>query len=45
MDTYWLECKHGGLKNDQPNENVILKNFFEDVRPVYIRRLKEEEPI
>ncbi|XP_026674281.1 uncharacterized protein LOC108630979 isoform X2 [Ceratina calcarata] len=39
MDTYWLECKDGGIARaaelDQPS-------FFEDVRPVYIRRLREE---
>ncbi|KAG6799329.1 receptor-type guanylate cyclase gcy-8 isoform X4 [Apis mellifera caucasica] len=39
MDTYWLECKDGGIARAA---ELDLPSFFEDVRPVFIRRLREE---
>lgn len=39
MDTYWLECKDGGIARAA---ELDLPTFFEDVRPVFIRRLREE---
>ncbi|OAD54421.1 Atrial natriuretic peptide receptor 1 [Eufriesea mexicana] len=39
MDTYWLECKDGGIGRAA---EISLPPFFEDVRPVFIRRLREE---
>ncbi|XP_046144969.1 receptor-type guanylate cyclase daf-11 isoform X1 [Osmia bicornis bicornis] len=42
MDTYWLECKDGGIARAA---ELDLPSFFEDVRPVFIRRLREEGTI
>ncbi|XP_012256293.1 receptor-type guanylate cyclase daf-11 isoform X2 [Athalia rosae] len=39
MDTYWLECKDGGIARAA---ELDLPSFFEDVRPVFMRRLREE---
>ncbi|XP_015606868.1 receptor-type guanylate cyclase daf-11 isoform X2 [Cephus cinctus] len=39
MDTYWLECKDGGIARAA---ELDLPYFFEDVRPVFMRRLREE---
>lgn len=39
MDTYWLECKDGGIARAA---ELDLPTFFEDVRPVFMRRLREE---
>ncbi|XP_033328040.1 uncharacterized protein LOC117221307 isoform X1 [Megalopta genalis] len=38
MDTYWLECKDGGIARAA---ELDLPSFFEDVRPIFIRRLRE----
>ncbi|KAK0174544.1 hypothetical protein PV327_010304 [Microctonus hyperodae] len=35
MDTYWLECKDGGIARAA---ELDLPTFFEDVRPPYSRR-------
>uniref|UniRef100_A0A0C9QND4 guanylate cyclase n=1 Tax=Fopius arisanus TaxID=64838 RepID=A0A0C9QND4_9HYME len=42
MDTYWLECKDGGIARAT---ELDLPTFFEDVRPVFMRRLREEESL
>lgn len=42
MDTYWLECKDGGIARAA---QLDLPTFFEDVRPVFMRRLREEESL
>lgn len=39
MDTYWLVCKDGGIARAA---ELDLPTFFEDVRPVFMRRLREE---
>ena len=39
MDTYWLICKDGGIARAA---ELDLPTFFEDVRPVFMRRLREE---
>lgn len=42
MDTYWLECKDGGIARAA---ELDLPTFFEDVRPVFMRRLREDDTL
>lgn len=42
MDTYWLECKDGGIARAA---ELDLPTFFEDVRPVFMRRLREDDAL